>query len=171
MSQWLGNPRVGYILCGVVSIAPVISVILAAFAATETSIRVMSAGLLLVIVGSIATFLACARSLVSVIDSSLERKSQEQAKKRLAGPGGDNGRVGRDPNLLTSRKKIMKVVAVGATMSSIVFLTLSLATFTPWGTAAPLVLFGIPLGKTVVPSVLSLMSQPVLSVEILPDLQ
>lgn len=133
-------------LCGMVSIAPCVSAILAAFAATETSVRVMSAGLLLVIVSNFSMFLVCARSLVNAIDKSLERKMEDQVEKGGAGPGGDDGKAG-DANLLAARKKIKNVMIVGTTISSTVLSTLSLAILTKWGVAAPLLLFGIPLGK------------------------
>lgn len=151
VTQRLENPRVPYVVCGVVSIAPVISAVLAAFAVTETSVRVMSTGLVLVIFGSMSTFFVCARSLARVIDGSLERKREENAEKGAAGlPGGDNSTAGGDPNLLAARTKIRTVMIFGIAMSSTVSFTLLLAIVTKWGTAAPLLLFGIPLGKPAV---------------------
>lgn len=145
-----GNPRIPYVVCGGVSIAPGVSTVLAAFAETEASVRVMSAGILLVVIGSLSTFWLCARSLVSVIDRSLERKMEEQAETGVTGPGGGgraNSEVGGDPNLLAARKKIKSVMIVAIGLGSTVFFTLSLAIVSEWGTAAPLILFGIPFGK------------------------
>ena len=150
VTRWLEGPRLPYVVCGVVSIAPGISTVLAALAAMEASVRVMSAGLLLVIISTISTFLVCARSLVSTIDRSMQRKMEEQAEMGAVGSGGGEGgnsKVGGDPNLLAARTKIKSVVVVSMGVSSMVFFTLTLAILSEWGTAAPLILFGIPLGK------------------------
>lgn len=116
------------------SVGPMTSTILAAANRQTIAVKASAVAFILLGVNCTVVILVCGKSLLNVIDETL---------KKTSGKGG-SGVASQE--LLRARKKIVftlmfVVQSAGQTLSMLV-----VAVVTNYGTAVPLILFGIPMG-------------------------
>lgn len=140
LSSWLETPTGHYAACSIMSIVFCGAIILAAVDLPETAIRTTAAGGLIVSLIVTVSLWVCGRSLIRVIDESLEQKQT----RTNSGKDGETGGV-EDQALLAARKKVKWVLGFGLRQMVMMGSVLSFTIFSKYGIAAPLLLFGIPL--------------------------
>lgn len=150
VGQWISN--------SLVSIGAVIGTILAAAKHSQAAIRAASVAFMFLIFSSILIIWKCGSSLVRTIDISLEKsvKARDAISSVTTPVSGrhDHDKAGggkqedpiRDPRLLGARKKIKKAMSFTLQMAVQTLAILMFAVVSKYGTAAPLILFGIPMG-------------------------
>ena len=136
LSSWLETPVGHYAVCSAVSFVPAAAIIIAAVDCPETAMRVTAVGILLLSPIIAGSFWVCVKSLVRVIDESIDkRKARVHAKD---GGGGDEA-------LVAARKKVTRALGFTARQVTLMCSLLVFAIFSEYGAAAPLLIFDLPM--------------------------
>lgn len=135
---------------GVMSIGGVAMAALAAMNLTEMGLTVAALYFVLIVGILTGVIVVCGLSLIRTIDASLEstRARTEYFKpteEGLAGGLDSNSRTGQHSPLAVARRKIRLAVTTCAALASTAAATLLFAVASPYGRAAPIFLFVIPL--------------------------
>ncbi|CAM9155797.1 unnamed protein product [Ectocarpus sp. 13 AM-2016] len=142
LSAWLERPR-GYITaCCTMSFAPGVATVLALAKYTESAVRFIALGG--VIVGTIilAVFWVCGRSLMRAIDTSLQLQTSFPSTGKVEGQNGGRGYR----TLLEAKRKVRRIMTVTAGLLVPAIAVVAMAIFTPYGIQAPLLMFCVPFG-------------------------
>lgn len=137
---------------GVVSIGAVVGTMLAAAKRSQAAIKVASVAFMFLIVFSTLVIWKCGMSLLRAINGSLQNCLHRNSITNTTTAAGEQdndtvgGRIRGDPSLLAARKKTKKVVSFTLQMGLQAIVMLIFAVSSKYGTAAPLILFGIPMG-------------------------
>lgn len=140
LSSWLETPTGHYAACRIMSIVFCGAIILAVADLSETAIRTTAAGGIFVSSIITVSLLVCGKSLMHVIDESIEQKKTRTNSAKDGAPGGVE-----DQALLAARKKVKWVMGFGSRQMVMMGSILGFGIFSKYGVAAPLLLFGIPL--------------------------
>lgn len=151
-----------YTSYGVVSIGGLVGTILAATNHSRAAVKVAAMAFVALCVGCNLLIWKCGTVLVATIDKSLQNSSAVNnmpTSPIAAAPEGEGGRgkgndtaaagrkrAGGDPNLLAARKKIKMAMSICLSMAVQTVLVLTFAVASSYGTAVPLLFFGVPLG-------------------------
>lgn len=139
LATWLETPVGHYAACSIMSIVHCVAIILAVVDRPEAAIRMATAGSFFVSSIVTVSLMVCGQSLIRVIDESIELK-----KSRVNIYGGDIEGAG-DQALLAARTKVKWTLGFAARQMVMLIFILGFALFSKYATAAPLLLFDIPL--------------------------
>lgn len=136
ISQWLETPSGLGVAVVVFLTVPVVAVILDIADRPVTGVKLASLGHIVQGMIMLAVFWISGKSLARAIDESLE-----QQKKRAR----SDDRAKNEKDLLAAKKKIVNMLSFVAQQVVMISAVNSFAVFSPYGTAAPLLLFGLPM--------------------------
>ena len=137
ISQWLEKPTGLRVALSVVSIVPVVAAVFDIAGRTVTGVKLASLGHIFQGTLVLVVFWICGKSLTRAIDESLEQ--QEKRAKN------DHRASTEKEKLITAKKKTGKML--GFVLQQVIMISIvnSFAVFSEYGTAAPLLLFGLPM--------------------------
>ncbi|CAM9667119.1 unnamed protein product [Ectocarpus fasciculatus] len=142
LSTWLERPR-GYIMaCCTLCIGPIVATGVALANYSESAVRMVALGGVLVGVLIPAVFWVCGRSLIRAINNSLQLQAASESVWKAEG----HERSAGYQALLNAKRKVMRVMVVTASLIFPALAVVWLAIFTPYGLEAPLLMFCIPIG-------------------------
>lgn len=143
INSWLEDLHGRLISCVGVSILHVAGIILVLVDRTWTGLAMKMVAMEVCALNAVGVvvFVYCGRSLVRVIDGAMQ---QQQGQEHECRSGEDANHDG-DEFLLAARRKTRRIVLFFAQQFLMVMSLLIFAIFSKYGSAAPLVLFGIPL--------------------------
>lgn len=136
LCAWLETPAGHHASCSAVSTIPAAAIVLAVVDRQEAAMKMTAAGILFVGTTFMGVFWECGKSLISAIDESIEMR-----KTRVEWKDGDGG----NEAILAVRKKVRWTMGFAARQITLMGSVLAFAIFSKYGTAAPLLLFDIPM--------------------------
>lgn len=137
ISQWLEKPTGLRVALSVISIVPVVAVVLDIVGLTVMGVKLASVGNIFFGWMLLVVFWICGKSLMRAIDESLEHQKERT--------GNDHTAANERGKLVAAKKKTAKML--GFVLQQVVMISIvnSFAVFSDYRTAAPLLLFGLPM--------------------------
>lgn len=152
LSNALERPAGRYASYGVVCTGATISTILAVARHSQAAIKIAAIAFMCLVTACDIVIWRGGTYLVHTIDISLQQTQSEDRQGRGAGPSSVtrgkrySGERIEHSSLLAARKKMKIAMTFCMQLSAQIFAILLFAVFSKYGIAAPLILFGIPMG-------------------------